>query len=78
MEKFSQIHERCKDAHKKNHKIIIYGAGLVGHLIYNTLVNKWGIQPDYFCTSFEPEHIDKKTTLTVLNRKSLSSIRGGY
>lgn len=66
-----EIYEKCKSAYDKNSEIIIYGAGLVAHLIYNSLINKWGIQADYFCTSFEPEHIDRATHLIVLNRESL-------
>ena len=65
------IIEKCKNAYDKNNEIIIYGAGLAAHLIYNSLINKWGIQADYFCTSFEAEHIDRSTHLTVLNRESL-------
>lgn len=66
-----KIYEKCKKAHEKNNEVIIYGAGLVAHLIYNSLINKWDIKADYFCTSYEPEHIDKSTNLTVLNRESL-------
>lgn len=71
MSNFSYIHEKCREASAKNGEIIIYGAGLVAHLIYNSLINKWGVYPSYFCTSFEPEHIDRSTKLMVLNRDSL-------
>ncbi len=70
-----EIYKKCKKAREENKEIIIYGAGLAAHLIYNSLINKGGISADYFCTSFEPEHIDRETTLTVLNRKSLKSHR---
>lgn len=71
MEKYKEIYDKCRDAHEKNNEIIIYGAGLIGHLIYDCLVNKGGFHVDYFCTSFEPEHMDRSTHLTVLNRESL-------
>lgn len=73
MYEFQEIYEKCQSAYNKGNEIIIYGAGLIAHLIYNSMVNKWGICPDYFCTSFEPEHTDRRTHLTVLNRKSLST-----
>lgn len=67
-----EIYEKCKKAQEQNKEIIIYGAGLVAHLIYNSLINKGGgVRADYFCTSFEPEHVDRNTQLTVLNRESL-------
>lgn len=37
-----EIYEKCKKAQKQNKEIIIYGAGLVAHLIYNSLINKGG------------------------------------
>lgn len=66
-----KIYEKCKRAKDGNNEIIIYGAGLVAHLIYNSLKNRGRVEADYFCTSFEPEHVDKSTHLTVLNRESL-------
>ncbi len=43
----------------------------MAHLIYNNLINKVGISANCFCTSFEPEHIDRNTRLVVLNREAL-------
>lgn len=69
----TEIYEKCKSAHEENQEIIIYGAGLLAHLIYNSLIKKCGggVKINYFCTSFEPEHTDRNTGLTVLNRESL-------
>lgn len=43
MEQFKEIYMKCEEAHEKNNEIIIYGAGLIGHLIYDCLVNKGGV-----------------------------------
>lgn len=71
MKNFKYIYEKCIEFHHNGREIIIYGAGLAGHLIYRSLKNKYGVEADYFCTSFEAEHIDRDTKLTVLNRDSL-------
>lgn len=71
MKNFDEIIEKCRNAQNRNQEIIIYGAGLAGHLIYKRLLKKYGISTDYFCTSFESEYIDRSTCLTVLNRESL-------
>lgn len=42
-EELKEIYEKCKKAKDNNNEIIIYGAGLIGHLIYNSLKNKWDI-----------------------------------
>lgn len=69
--KVSEIYDKCRKAKNNNQEIIIYGAGLAAHLIYDRLIHKLDVCCDYFCTSFEPEHIDRLTKRTVLNRKSL-------
>ena len=51
--------------------IILYGAGLIGHLIYDSLKNRCNLDNCLFCTSYEPEHFDNITGLKVLNRESL-------
>ena len=71
MEKFKEIYDKCIKTHDRNNEIIIYGAGLAGHLIYNSLINRCGVKADFFCTSFEKEHVDRSTHLTVLNKESL-------
>ncbi len=57
----------------RNYKgeIIIYGAGLLGHLLYKNLKNRYGVTVAYFCTSFEKNHIDEDTGVEVLNREQL-------
>lgn len=58
----------------ENHKeIIIYGAGIAGHLLQRRLEEKYGIKINYFCTSFEDYHIDNETGLEVLNRNQLEA-----
>lgn len=56
---------------QENGTIILYGAGLIGHLIYDSLKNRCNLNNCLFCTSYEPEHFDKITGLKVLNRESL-------
>ena len=71
MKNFKYIYEKCIEFHNNGREIIIYGAGLAGHLIYRSLKNKYGVEADFFCTSFESEHVDRDTKLPVLNRDSL-------
>ena len=52
-------------------EIIIYGAGIAGHLLQRRLDEKYNIKINYFCTSFEDYHIDRETGLEVLNRNQL-------
>ena len=40
-------------------EIIIYGAGIAGHLLQRRLDEKYNIKINYFCTSFEDYHIDR-------------------
>lgn len=67
VKKIYEYIERCKDSEK----IIIYGAGILGHLLQKRLEEKYNVRIDYFCTSFEPNHVDEATGLEVLNREQL-------
>lgn len=67
----ARIWEKIMQAKQDGREIILYGAGLVGHLIYESIKVRGGVDVYSFCTSYEPEHIDRETGLKVLNRESL-------
>lgn len=66
----AKIWEKIMKAKQEGSEIILYGAELIGHLLHETLKVR-GVDICSFCTSYEPEHIDRETGLKVLNRESL-------
>ena len=62
------IINKCKNY---DGEIIIYGAGLLGHLLYKNLRNRYDVTIDYFCTSFDKCYIDEVTGVRVLSREQL-------
>lgn len=66
-----EIYTECIKCKNNYRPIIIYGAGLIGHLLYRSLLKKCDVKIDFFCTSFEPEYIDPITGIRVLNKDSL-------
>ena len=55
---------------KNAENIIIYGAGAVGHEVYDYL-HRQGIEPDYFCSGLNGGYIDSATGKKVLRKEEL-------
>lgn len=55
----------------KNKKIVVYGAGALGHEIYKNLLKK-NIEIDCFCSGINGGYIDKNTGIPVIKKEELS------
>lgn len=64
---FQKIQE-CKEP------IIIYGAGALGHEVYNTLY-KHHIVPHFFCSGLHSGYIDEATGIKVIGKSDLTAYR---
>lgn len=61
---------------RQNNPIIIYGAGALGHAVYDLLVRN-NITPQYFCSGKKSGYTDSLTGLYVLHKDELTTYNDG-
>lgn len=56
---------------KQKATVIIYGAGALGHVVYDTLVSN-SITPQFFCSGLKSNYVDSLTGKRVISKEALA------
>lgn len=60
----------------KKAPVIIYGAGALGHAVYDILIRN-NVAPQYFCSGLKNGYIDSLTGIEVIGKEKLTSYNKG-